>query len=298
MSAPKNVIIKVVKKKVEGGHHGGSWKVAYADFVTGMMAFFLLMWLLSMVAPEKRARVATYFKHFSIFEQSGASIMSNKTAILSESGGEVSIPKEYYEKGEKWKEKEKEKEKGAGVDPNAVTPEKLQEKLKQEMQAKLKGLEDQIMVEVFPGGVRIQLVDKAGQPIFPLGGSAPTEVGKKMLEAVAGSIKDVPNKIAIEGHTDALSYSSNRYTNWELSTERASAARKELETFGLNPDSLALVAGYAATLPLIKDNPNDPRNRRISIIIQYPGSAEGAGADASVSASSPIPPPSSSSTPL
>jgi chemotaxis protein MotB len=142
-----------------------------------------------------------------------------------------------------------------------VTPEKLQEKLKQEMQAKLKGLEDQIMVEVFPGGVRIQLVDKAGQPIFPLGGSVPTEIGRKMLTAVAGSIKDVPNKIAIEGHTDALSYSSNRYTNWELSTERASAARKELETSGLNPDSLALVAGYAATQPLIKDNPNDPRQR-------------------------------------
>jgi chemotaxis protein MotB len=298
MSAPKSIIIKQVKKKVEGGHHGGSWKVAYADFVTGMMAFFLLMWLISMVSPEKRARVATYYKHFSIFEQSGSSIMSQKTAILSETGGEVSIPKEYYDKGDKEKEKEKEKVKGKGADPNAVTPEKLQEKLKQEMQAKLKGLEDQIMVEVFPGGVRIQLVDKAGQPIFPLGGSVPTEIGRKMLTAVAGSIKDVPNKIAIEGHTDALSYSSNRYTNWELSTERASAARKELETSGLNPDSLALVAGYAATQPLIKDNPNDPRNRRISIIVQYPGAAEGAGADASVSASSPIPPPRSSSTPL
>jgi chemotaxis protein MotB len=87
MSAPKSIIIKQVKKKVEGGHHGGSWKVAYADFVTGMMAFFLLMWLISMVSPEKRARVATYYKHFSIFEQSGSSIMSQKTAILSETAG-------------------------------------------------------------------------------------------------------------------------------------------------------------------------------------------------------------------
>lgn len=291
MSQQKNIIIKQVKKNIVGGHHGGSWKVAYADFVTGMMAFFLLMWLLSMASPEKRARVATYYKHFSIFEQSGSSIMSQKTAILSETGGEVSIPKEYYDKGDKGeKEKEKEIEKGKGGDPNAVTPQMLQEKLKGEIQAKLKGLEDQIMVEVFRGGVRVQLVDKAGQPIFPLGGSAPTEVGKKMLAAVAGSIKDVPNKISIEGHTDALSYSSNRYTNWELSTERASAARKELETFGLNPDSLAQVAGYAATMPLIRDNPNDPRNRRISIIIQYPESAEG---EAAVSASSPIPLPRS-----
>lgn len=294
MSAQKNIIIKQVKKKVVGGHHGGSWKVAYADFVTGMMAFFLLMWLLSMVAPEKRARIATYYKTFSIFEQSGSSFMSEKAAILSETGGEVSIPKEYYDRGDKEKEEKKE----APPAPGGVTPEKLQEKLKREMQAKLQGLEDQIMVEVFPGGVRIQLVDKDGQTIFPLGGSAPTEVGRKMMAAVAGSIKDIPNKIAIEGHTDAISYSSNRYTNWELSTERASAARKELEMSGLNPDKLALVAGYAATMPLIKDNPNDPRNRRISVIIQYPGSAEGAGADVSVSASSPNPPPSSSSTPL
>jgi len=288
MSNQKNIIIKQVKKNIVGGHHGGSWKVAYADFVTGMMAFFLLMWLISMVSPEKRARVATYYKHFSIFEQAGSSIMSQKTAILSETGGEVSIPKEYYDKGDKEKEKEIEKEKGG--DPNAVTPQMLEEKLKGEIQAKLKGLEDQIMIEVFRGGVRIQLVDKAGQPLFPLGGSAPTEVGKKMLAAVAGSIKGVPNKITIEGHTDALSYSSSRYTNWELSTERASAARKELETFGLNPDSLAQVAGYAATMPLIRDNPNDPRNRRISIIIQYPESADG---KAAVSASSPIPLPRS-----
>ncbi|MBE0569829.1 MAG: OmpA family protein [Deltaproteobacteria bacterium] len=257
MSSQKNIIIKTVKKKVAGGHHGGSWKVAYADFVTGMMAFFLLMWLLSMTAPEKRARVSSYFKHFSIFEKAGSSAMMDKqVAILSESGGEISVPKEYYHQG------------GGKTE---MTPEQLREKLTGEMRDKLKGLEDQVLVEVFEGGVRIQLVDKAGQPIFPLGGADPTPIGKKMLEAVAGSIKEVPNKIAIEGHTDALSYSSGRYTNWELSTDRASAARKELETYGLNPDSLALVAGYAATLPLIKDNPNDPRNRRISIIMQYPG---------------------------
>jgi chemotaxis protein MotB len=256
VSSQKNIIIKTVKKKVAGGHHGGSWKVAYADFVTGMMAFFLLMWLLSMTAPEKRARVSTYFKHFSIFEKAGSSAMMDKqAAIVSESGGEITVPKEYNKGGGK----------------GEMSPQQLREKLRGEMQNKLKGLEDQVMVEVFEGGVRIQIVDKAGQTIFPLGGAAPTPVGKKMLEAVAGSITEVPNKIAIEGHTDALSYSSSRYTNWELSTERASAARKELETHGLNPDSLAQVAGYAATLPLIKDNPNDPRNRRISIIIQYPG---------------------------
>ena len=264
MSSAKTVIIKQVKKKGGGGgHHGGSWKVAYADFVTGMMAFFLLMWLLTMTAPERRARVATYFKQFSIFEQSGSSFMADESAILSETGGEVSIRKEYDRKNE-----------NEEINTSTISPEQLQGKLREEILAKLAGMEDQVIVEVFSGGVRIQLVDKAGQPLFPLGGSTPTPLGQKMLEAVAGSIKDVPNTIAIEGHTDALSYSSSRYTNWELSTDRASAARKELEVAGLNPDKLALVAGYAATSPLIRDNPNDPRNRRISIIIRYSGGGD------------------------
>ncbi len=254
MSSQKNIIIKTVKKRSAEGSHGGSWKVAYADFVTALMAFFLLMWLLTMVAPEKRARLATYFKHFSIFEKSGTSFMEKNEAIVNESGGEVTIPKEYF--------------KGPG---NVMTPEQLHEKLRRETEKKLAEVKDQVLVEVFEGGVRIQLVDKAGHPVFPLGGATPTPVGKRMLEVIAGSIKDIPNKIAIEGHTDALSYASGRYTNWELSTERASAARKELETFGLDPDRLAQVSGYAATLPLIRENPNDPRNRRISIIIRYPG---------------------------
>jgi chemotaxis protein MotB len=258
MSTHKNVIIKVVKKKVVGGHHGGSWKVAYADFVTAMMAFFLLMWLITMVAPERRARVATYFKHFSIFEKSGSSFMEKNEAILNESGGEITIPKEFFHAPGK-----------------GITPQELHEKLRQETENRLAEVKDQVMVEVFDGGVRIQLVDKTGQPVFPLGKSSLTPVGRKMLEVVADGIKDVPNKIAIEGHTDALTYSSSRYTNWELSTERASAARKELETFGVDPDRLAQVSGYAATQPLIRENPNDPRNRRISIIIQYPSNSGG-----------------------
>jgi chemotaxis protein MotB len=265
MTAQKNVIIKVVKKKVEGGHHGGSWKVAYADFVTAMMAFFLLMWLITMVAPERRARVATYFKSFSIFEKSGISFMNKQEAIVNETGGEVTVPKEYDSTA------------GGGM-----TREQLHQKLRDEIERKLAEVKDQILVEVFDGGVRIQLVDKAGQPLFPLGGASLTPVGRKMLEVVAGGIKDVPNKIAIEGHTDALSYSSSRYTNWELSTERASAARKALETSGLDPDRLAQVSGYAATLPLIRENPNDPRNRRISIIVRYHKGGDGDGDAAGV----------------
>jgi chemotaxis protein MotB len=253
MSGAKSVIIKRVKKKVEGGGHGGSWKVAYADFVTAMMAFFLLMWLITMVAPEKRARVATYFKKFSVYEKGGASMMMEKNvAITSETGGEISVPKEF----------------NTGKQ-NEVTREELKEKLRKGVEQQLADVKDQVIVDVFEGGVRIQLVDKEGRPVFPLGSADPTPVARKIFTVIAGSIKDVPNKIAIEGHTDALTYSSGRYTNWELSTERASAARKGLEANGLNSDRLARVSGFAATQPLITGNPNDPRNRRISIILQY-----------------------------
>lgn len=252
MKGPR-IIIKKVKKRGHEGGHGGQWKVAYADFVTAMMAFFLLMWLIAMVAPEKRARVADYFKHFDLFDQSGSSFMEQNSEIMNEAGGQApEVPKKI----------------GKGS-TDVMSREQLKEKLKRGIETRLGDVKDQIMVDIFEGGVRIQLIDKEGSPMFPLGRSEPSPTAKKILRVITENIKDLDNKIAIEGHTDAFSYASNRYTNWELSTERASAARKELEYNGLNPDHITRVAGYAATEPLIKDNPNDPRNRRISIILLY-----------------------------
>lgn len=249
------IIIKKVKKGGHGGHHGGSWKVAYADFVTAMMAFFLLMWLITMVSPEKRARVSGYFKHFSIFDKSGTAIIDSGTgALMGEGGGNIGKAMPELKKGEE------------------LTPEQLKETIQREIKEKLKGLEeqfikDQLSIDIANGGVRIQILDKEGRPIFPVGGSKMSPEAMEILKAIASQIKDLPNKVIIEGHTDALSYTSNKYTNWELSTERASFARRVLEENGLNPDRIFRVSGYAATDPLIKDNPNDPRNRRISIII-------------------------------
>lgn len=258
MKAQKNIIIKKVKKAGHGGHHGGSWKVAYADFVTAMMAFFLLLWLLSMVSPEKRARVSTYFKSFNIFDKAGTSMM------LDAPGGAVG------DSGGSFGKVDRSMGKGATDDPQIYSPERFKDKLKGEIESKLGDVKDQVLVDVFEGGVRIQLTDKEGKLMFPLGGSDLTPEAKRILKVITENFKDNENKIAIEGHTDALSYSSNRYTNWELSTERASIARRELEKNGLNPDRLSRVAGYAASDPLIKENPNDPRNRRISIILLYP----------------------------
>jgi chemotaxis protein MotB len=250
----QKIIIKKIKKQSDGGHHGGSWKVAFADFVTALMAFFLVMWLVTMVSPEKRARIAAYYKHFSLFDQSGSSFMEENSEIMKESAGESSkVPQELGESSS-----------------DIISKEDLRETLKREIEAKLADVKDQIMVDIFEGGVRIQMVDKEGNPLFSLGSANLSPNAKKILNVIAENVKSLDNKVSIEGHTDAISYSSNKYTNWELSTDRASAARKELENNGLSPDRLSRVAGYAATEPLVKDNPNDPKNRRISIILMYP----------------------------
>jgi chemotaxis protein MotB len=260
----QNIIIKRVKKGGHGGAHGGSWKVAYADFVTAMMAFFLLLWLCSMVAPEKRARVSSYFKHFSIFEKSGTTFMdlskeASKIHVIEQEGvpEEVQAPRS---------------EPQPEVPPAPQEPtegEEFREKLRREVEAKLADVKDQVMVDVFEGGVRIEIVDKEGNPMFPLGGTEMSPTARKILQVVTENLKASDSKIAIEGHTDARVIASSRYSNWELSTERASAARKEIERFGLNPNRLLRVAGYAATEPLIRENPLDPRNRRISVLLFY-----------------------------
>ncbi len=244
----KSIIIKKVKKGHES-HHGGSWKVAYADFVTAMMAFFLLMWLLAMVSPEKRAALSEYFKHFSIFEKAGQSfMMEGQKQVLTQTGQEM-------------------KTFDFGDGKAALSPEDLKEKLKKAIEEKLRALKDQAVIDIFEGGVRIQLVDLEGKSMFQPGSAQLTASAKEILKLVGENIKDLPNKIAVEGHTDASPLKAGRITNWELSTDRASSARRELEVNGIDPARIARVVGYADTELLIKDNPHDPRNRRISIIL-------------------------------
>ncbi len=245
----KTIIVKKVKRGHEGAH-GGSWKVAYADFVTAMMAFFLLMWLLAMVSPEKRAAVSQYFKHFSIFEQSGKSFMKESSQIFEKPGEEVkTVNKEF------------------GQGPGEMSAEEFKNRLKKAIDEKLQGLKEHLMVDTVEGGVRIQLVDTEGKPMFRPGGAEPSPSAMEILRFVADNIKDMPNKIAVEGHTDSSPLKTQKYTNWELSTERASAARRALQEDGIDSDRIARVVGYADTELLYKDKPTDSRNRRISIIL-------------------------------
>ncbi len=238
------VIIKKVRKKGHGGGHGGAWKVAYADFVTAMMAFFLLMWLLAMVSPEKRAGVSYYFKHFNLFDKSGLSFVQNqvtpKVNLMDDQA---------FGKPELSLQIEEEEARAL------KSSETLSEHLKKEIETKLADFKDQIIIDTFEGAVRIEILDKETGTMFPLGSAEISSNGKRILKTISPAIIGSNRKIAIEGHTDASVYAaSNKYSNWELSTERASVARKELERSGLPPDMLMRVTGYAATEPLVKSN--------------------------------------------
>ncbi len=239
------IIIKKVNKKHDG-HHGGSWKVAYADFVTAMMAFFLLMWLLAMVSPEKRAALEAYFNNFTVFKDYKSSFQEGQ------GGGPGFINM------------------GTGRTNNAkvvAANRQLKKKIDEAVTKNLKGLENQVMVDVSEDGVRIQIVDNEGSQMFPSGSDQPTEKAQQILSLVGENIKGLSNKIAIEGHTDSIPYRKEQSTNWELSTARASSARRQLEQAGIDPVRIAKVVGYADQQLLYKDNPKDPRNRRISIIV-------------------------------
>lgn len=236
------IIIKKIRKGGHGGHHGGSWKVAYADFVTAMMAFFLLMWLISAASPKQKEHLAGYFKEFSLFDYKGVS---------DAPGRSDQIPPEHQ----------------SATVGDSKTDEEIADMLSRHLESTLEELKDQIIVEIFDQGVRIEATYKEGKPLFDSGSSSPTPIGQKILSEIGAGIKDLRNNIAIEGHTDAVNFSGDNYTNWELSTDRASTARRILNQSGVDPGRIERVSGFASARPLNKTDPYDPKNRRISILV-------------------------------
>jgi chemotaxis protein MotB len=251
MSANKPVIVKKIKKYA-GSHHGGAWKVAYADFVTAMMAFFLLLWLLSMSSDEKRVRLSTYFKHFSIYTEGGTSFMDKTSSIFNESG------------------ENQQKVFSAPKGQETLNVEGMEEQLKLGISDELGGLQDHVLIDTVAQGIRIQVTDKDGMPMFERGQTALTPSGKEVLRSVGKNIMELPNLVSIEGHTDSVTLSDDELSNWELSTARASTSMKELVAIGLSTSQIDHVAGFADTAPLIENDTSDPRNRRISIIVGSP----------------------------
>jgi chemotaxis protein MotB len=269
---PQQVIIKRVKKKKSAAAHGGSWKVAYADFVTAMMAFFLLLWLLSMTSEEKKVAVSDYFRKYSVFQESGTSAITAKTSKLS-SPEFLSEPGSESTKGPTTNTRGKEKIdfRNKKVKQNIeAKDEEIVKKIRATIDDKMARVRDQILVDVIEGGIRIQIIDTDGSVMFPLGSAVPTARAKEILKVVSANLQEIPGKIVVEGHTDAAPFRGGQITNWELSSLRASAARRELEDNGIAPSRIARVVGYADQELLMPIEPRDQRNRRISVIVLQP----------------------------
>lgn len=253
MEDHSKIVIRKRKKKSHEAHHGGSWKVAYADFVTAMMAFFLLLWLLSMVAPEKKIAMSEYFSNFSLLKDSP---QQSGTSILDKSSGVMEMGRAIQKESFRLKEEGKK-----------ATPQELAKMMKMAIEDKLQAMKNQVLVDTTSEGLRIQIVDNEGSDIFRLGSDEPTEKAVQIMKLVSENIMEKPNRIVIEGHTDSAPFKTIQKTNWELSTSRASAARRQLENNGVDPGRIARVVGYADQELLVPENPKDPRNRRISIIL-------------------------------
>lgn len=247
------IIIKRVRKG-HGGHHGGAWKVAYADFVTAMMALFLVLWIVAMLSAETRNAVAEYFRSYSMVE--GEFALGGEK--ISHMPGEVILLQEQ----------------AGGVQGGQAWQRRLEENIKRELETKLAEAMDQVFMRVISGGVRIEIVERSGKAMFGLGEARLLPHGEKLLQIISEELKKLPYPVWIEGHTDAHPYRKGSYTNWELSVDRANAVRKELASTGIPGDRIMKVIGYAATDPIVRDDPYSPLNRRVSIVVKEENDTE------------------------
>lgn len=267
MPTPPIVIIK--KKSGHGGHHGGAWKVAYADFVTAMMALFIVLWLMNTSKPIQVA-ISGYFK-----DPSGTGKETGSKLSGTGGNGEVlKVDKDTI---------------GAALAAaaNAQAPKQDMAKLKTELQESIRSINDLeklkkfIEMTVTGEGLRIELLESAGGTFFNSGSSALNKNGQKIVSLLATQLGKLPNHISVEGHTDAKPFTGKgSYSNWELSADRGNAARRLMQESGLRADQVSQVRGFADQRLRNLKNPLDPSNRRISIIVQYLGIAEHAGGSA------------------
>jgi chemotaxis protein MotB len=275
MSANSNrpIIIKKVKK-VAGGHHGGAWKVAYADFVTAMMAFFLLMWLINTTSPEQKRGIADYFAPASLSATtSGAGGILAGTA-LGESGamqqGTTAVTDDKATPNASGESAGSSGEDSEAAQQENAEFQQAEISLRQALQElpELAELSNNIIVDQTKEGLRIQLVDQEGRPMFEPGSTEPNDRAKALLRAASRVILQLPNQIIIYGHTDAAPNNDANYSNWEISAARANAARRVLMASGIPDDRVSQIAGKAGTEPLFPDDPYQPANRRIAIVLK------------------------------
>jgi len=298
----------IVKKVKKGGHahHGGAWKIAYADFVTAMMAFFLLMWLLGSTTEGDRKGIADYFSSpLKIALLSGGSGAGDASHVIKGGGTDLTRTTGQVRRGD------------IEAERKTINLQALKEQAAREEAASLEGLKQrieqsvtnnpllvqfrsQIRIDITQDGLRIQIVDEQNRPMFDSGSALVKEYMRTILREIGKVLSEVNNKVTLAGHTDAAAYSSGErgYSNWELSADRANASRRELVAGGLREGQVVRVLGLASSSLLDKDNPLNPINRRISIIVMNKDAEERferggdveAGTAPAVSEALPMPP--------
>jgi chemotaxis protein MotB len=257
------IIVKKIKKG-GGSHHGGAWKIAYADFVTAMMAFFLLMWLLGSTSKEQKEGISEYFKTPLKQVLMGPSMGASDTIIKG--GGGMDFTKKSgqvkKEQAEKVKLEELKKKIEKAIDDSPT----------------LSKFKNQLLLDITSDGLRVQIVDEQNRAMFNSSKAEMQPYAKQILQELGKTLNDVPNKISLSGHTDATPYPNGEksYSNWELSSDRANASRRELVAGGMDETKLLRVVGLSSASLFDKENPFNATNRRISIIIMNKQAEENA----------------------
>lgn len=283
------IVIKRIKK-VAGGHHGGAWKIAYADFVTAMMAFFLLMWLLGSTAKGDLQGISEYFKTPLKVALAGGSGSGDSSSIIKGGGQDLTRSEGQVKRGDL-------EEKSKIINLKAASEDIVRLERQKEIQVlkdlkasiekaidgseKLKSFRKQILLDITTEGLRVQIVDEKNRPMFKSGSSELAPYTREILHEIAKTLNQMPNKVSLSGHTDALPYpgTGRGYSNWELSADRANASRRELIAGGLTEDKIVRVVGLSSAVLFDEKDPLNPINRRISLIVMNKKAEEAARRD-------------------
>ena len=262
----------IVKRRKAGGHghHGGAWKIAYADFMTAMMAFFLLMWLLSSVTSKELTGIAEYFRTPLAVALMGGRNAADNSGVIPGGGTDTTRTDGQKSRGDQVKSRQAmSAELAERADAQRLRELKARIEKAIENNPTLRQFRKQLLIDVTTEGLRIQIVDDQNRPMFANASAQVQPYMRDILREIGKSLNDVPNRISLSGHTDATAYAQGdkSYSNWELSADRANASRRELIAGGLDGEKVLRVVGLASTVPLDRDNAYNPINRRISIIV-------------------------------
>lgn len=293
------IIVKRIKK-VAGGHHGGAWKIAYADFVTAMMAFFLLMWLLGSTAKGSLQGIAEYFQTPLKVAMSGGDGSGDSSSVIKGGGKDLSMRDGQTKKGDieaakKTYNLQAAEAALAKMDAERLKGLKAKIEAAIESNATLKQFKKQLLLDITTEGLRIQMVDEKNRPMFALARAELQPYTREILHEIGLALNDVPNRISLSGHTDATPYGLGEkgYSNWELSADRANASRRELIYGGMDETKVLRVVGLSSSVLFDKEDPFNPINRRISIIVmnkktEVSASQDGGAVDVEKQADVPI----------